>query len=158
MKEYVALASRIRESLVELETAVNRAVHLKNKAETSRDDDYWDGVALNLHSFYTGIEQIFEDIARTVDQSVPEGAQWHRDLLLQMSAELKDTRPAVIERTTRHCLDEFRGFRHVVRNVYTFQLHIERVATLAGTVATCFGLVQQELTDFSFLLEEISQQ
>lgn len=67
MKEYVALASRIRESLVELETAVNRAIYLKDKAETAVDDDYWDGVALNLHSFYIGIEQILEDVARTSD-------------------------------------------------------------------------------------------
>lgn len=157
MKEYIALASRIQESLVELETAVHRTIYLKNKAKSKSDDDYWDGVALNLQSFYTGIEQIFEDIARTIDQSVPEGSQWHRDLLLQMSASLKDTRPAVIGRETRYCLDNFRGFRHVVRNVYAFQLHVERVEELATLVGKCHQLVSNDLSGFVEFLEKLSE-
>ncbi len=77
-----------------------------------------DGVALNLHGFYVGIERIFEDIAREVEASVPSGPDWHQDLLLQMSAEVAAVRPAVITQETRQCLGDYRAFRHVVRNVY----------------------------------------
>ncbi len=55
-----------------------------------------DGVALNLHGFYAGVERIFEEIAREIDGSLPAGPEWHRDLLLQMSAEVAGTRPPVI--------------------------------------------------------------
>ena len=37
------------------------------KAEETADDGYLDGVALNLHSFYTGLESYFEEIARTIE-------------------------------------------------------------------------------------------
>ena len=42
------------------------------------DDGFFDGVALNLHGFYSGIERTFEDIARTMERSKPKGvdADW----------------------------------------------------------------------------------
>jgi len=40
-----------------------------------------DGVALNLHSFYSGIERIFELIAANVDDIRPVGENWHQTLL-----------------------------------------------------------------------------
>lgn len=40
-----------------------------------------------LHSFYNGLENIFLSIAKGLDQQVPTGAQWHRDLLVHMTQE-----------------------------------------------------------------------
>jgi hypothetical protein len=42
-----------------------------------------DGVALNLHSFYSGTERIFELIAANVDDILPKGENWHQALLKQ---------------------------------------------------------------------------
>ncbi|HFD40626.1 MAG TPA: hypothetical protein ENJ31_12355 [Anaerolineae bacterium] len=64
--EYAALAGRIRQSLPDLARLVGRAELLMDKARRSGDSDYLDGVALNLHGFYAGVERIFEDIARNV--------------------------------------------------------------------------------------------
>ena len=71
MSVYPALSGRITTLLGELQSVVNRIALLSQKAQQTHDDGYWDGVALNLHNFYSGIERIFEDIARTVDDSVP---------------------------------------------------------------------------------------
>jgi hypothetical protein len=157
MSENIALAGRIRESIAELENVVTRTVHLAEKALQSNDDDYWDGVALNLHGFYTGVERIFEDIARTIDESLPEGADWHRDLLLQISAQETGVRPAVITRDTRTCLDEYRGFRHVVRSVYTFSLRPSRMKELVEGLAACFMMVSRDLNQFATFLESLDQ-
>lgn len=119
MSAYPALSGRITTSLQELQTVVKRIDELSQKAQRTNDDGYWDGVALNLHGFYSGVERIFEDIARTVDESVPSGPGWHADLLLQMASGIPNLRPEVIRPEARSCLDEYRGFRHVVRNVYT---------------------------------------
>lgn len=156
MREYVALSSRIQEATTELETLIERTERQRDKAVQTSDDDYWDGVALNLHGFYTAVEQIFEDIARTIDQNVPEGSQWHRDLLLQMSAELKDIRPAVISRETRHCLDQYRGFRHVVRNVYTFTLFPTRISELVEHLPDCHTAVTTDLDKFASFLNSVN--
>jgi len=155
MSDYTALAGRIVESIVELKHVVNRTLHLCDKATRTSDDDYWDGVALNLHGFYVGIEHIFEDIARTFDDSLPSGAEWHRDLLLQMSADLSEIRPPVIDRATRHCLDDYRGFRHVVRNVYTFNLRPARLKALVATLPDCFQNVSASLDEFADFLKQL---
>jgi hypothetical protein len=84
----MALASRLRTEIGELEWVVERAERLLAKAQDRHDEDYLDGVALNLHGFYAGVERLFIDIAREVDNAVPTSPEWHRDLLLQMSAEI----------------------------------------------------------------------
>jgi hypothetical protein len=111
---YIALIGRIKRVLQDLERVVSRAELLMDKAKRTGDDDFLDGVALNLHGFYAGVEKIFEDIARTLEKNIPDGSGWHQDLLLQMAAEISPIRPPVISEKTRDCLDEYRGFRHVV--------------------------------------------
>lgn len=61
------LAMRIRNELAEIEHTLKRATEGGKRAKQTGDDDSLDGVALNLHSFYSGIERIFELIAINVD-------------------------------------------------------------------------------------------
>ena len=145
---YIALIGRINRVSQDLEKVVSRAKSLMDKAQRTGDDGYLDGVALNLHGFYAGVERIFEDVARTLERDVPRGPGWHHDLLLQMAAEIDAIRPPVIKAETRNCLDEYRGFRHVVRNVYTFNLQLPRLQELTKKLSDCFGLVKRDLDDF----------
>jgi hypothetical protein len=152
---YLVLIGRIEQTLDDVERVVNRAEKLMKQALRSGDDGYWDGVALNLHSFYAGLEQIFEDIARTIERSIPSGSNWHKDLLLQISAEVPHVRPPVIQTKTRHCLDEYRSFRHVVRNVYTFNLKSKRLHELVEQLRPCYDTVMADLVQFIDFLKEL---
>lgn len=154
MTERLALAGRIRAALEDVKATVNRAVMLAEKGYRSGDDDYWDGVALNLHGFYSGVEQIFEDIARTIDGGLPSDAEWHISLLRQMTVEMGGLRPAVIEIKTRRSLDQYRGFRHIVRNVYAFNLRPSRLAELVNDVPNCLASLTADLLAFADFLEK----
>ena len=153
---YLALIGRIKRILQDLEQVVKRAKTLMNKAQRTGDDGYLDGVALNLHGFYAGVEKIFKDVARTMEKTITDGSGWHQDLLLQMAAEVSPIRPPVICEETRDCLDEYRGFRHVVRNVYTFNLQMSRLKELTKGLPRCFGAVTRDLDDFMEFLRELS--
>jgi len=155
MSDPIALSSRIRGYLTELERVVTRTKLLAEKALTSGDDGYWDGVALNLHGFYCGTERIFEDIARTMDGSIPSGSEWHISILVQMSSAIVDRRPPVISSTLHQKLDEYRGFRHVVRNVYAFNFRPSRLNELVTELSNCFSLLKQELYSFADFLENL---
>ena len=96
------------------------------------------GIALDIHSFYTGIERIFEAIAHSVDQNVPAGSEWHKNLLEQMTVESSKVRPSVISQSVFSRLDELRRFRHVVRSNYGHKLEIERVLKLADELSACY--------------------
>jgi hypothetical protein len=64
-----------------------------------------------LDSFYNGLENIFLSITKGLDQEVPAGAQWHRDLLVQMTHETVN-RSSVISAELAQKLADYLGFRH----------------------------------------------
>lgn len=150
---YAALIGRIQETLADLERVVNRTLFLMEKAQKTGDDGFLDGVALNLHGFYAGVERIFKDIAHTMDGSLPEGSDWHQNLLLQMTAEIPSIRPPVLSKPTKDMLDDYRGFRHVIRNIYTFNIKPTRLLELTNSLMICFKSFSNDLTVFIAFLE-----
>jgi len=155
--EYAALAARVRASLADIDRVVARAETLSRRAQTTGDDGFWDGVALNLHGFYAGLEQLFEDIARTLEGALPSGASWSRLLLLQLSGEVTRVRPSVLSGPTRQCLTEYRSFRHIVRNVYTFNLRPARLQELVTGLRACQGAITADLASFAAFLDSAAR-
>jgi hypothetical protein len=156
-KKYLALAGRIREELVELQRVVERVQAGWERSKQSGDDFYLDGVALSLHSFYSVMEKIFELIATTIDQNKPDGENWHQALLRQMAAEIKLVRPPVISSESRNSLDEYRGFRHIVRNVYAFHLSPAKMEPLVINLPEIFERMEEEIGEFLSFLETRSR-
>jgi len=125
------------------------------KAAVRNDDElYYDSVALNIHSFYSGLERVFEKISSVVDDALPQGINWHQELLSQMALEIPNIRPAVISDKTRALLEPYRGFRHVVRNVYTYKIMPEKMKPLAKGIRPLFKQVEKELTGFSRFIQD----
>jgi hypothetical protein len=152
------LSERIQSEVVDLESVIDRIKEGWQRSKRSGDDYYLDSVALNLHGFYSGLERIFELIASSVDSSKPNDKEWHKTLLYQMAQEVPQVRPAVISEKSRSRLDEYRGFRHVVRNVYTFKFDTEKVEKLATEVSGLFADISPELLAFAHFLQEATQE
>jgi len=151
------LSQRIRAEVIDLESVIDRIIEGWQRSKKSGDDYYLDSVALNLHGFYSGLERIFELIASSVDSSKPNDKEWHKTLLYQMAQEVPEVRPAVISEKSRTRLDEYRGFRHVVRNVYTFRFDPEKVEKLANKAQGLFADISPELVAFADFLQEAAQ-
>jgi hypothetical protein len=143
------LASRILNEISSLAVVVARVESAWKAAAANNDEFYFDSVALNIHSFYSGLERVFEKISSAVDGSLPQGLNWHQELLNQMALEIPDVRPAVISEKTRQQLDTYRGFRHVVRNVYTYHISPDKMKPLAKGIRPVFKQIEKELTAFS---------
>lgn len=154
MTAFAGLAARIEHALADADRLVPRIATLADRA--ARDDDFAviDALALNLQGLYTGLEQIFESIAREIDGAVPEGPNWHRDLLTQMAGAVSGGRSSIISAASFACLDDLRGFRHVVRNVYAHHLDPDRVTHLAARALACYGALRAELDQFAALLAQ----
>lgn len=110
-----------------------------------------------LHDFYRGIETVFRRIAYELNGGLPAGEDWHKQLLIDMSLEIDEVRPAVISKTLREHLDEYLGFRHVFRNVYGFLLIKDRIITLSTDLPRVLDQVEKELSYFCDYLETLSQ-
>lgn len=124
--------------------------------ELDEGDDRVDAVALNLHGFYASLERVFEMISTRIDRSPPGGARWHQELLDQRNTTVPDVRPVVISDETRKKLDAYRGFRHVVRNVYTFDFDPDQLELLVRRLPETRDHVFQDLRAFADTLESIA--
>jgi HepT-like protein len=156
---YAEISERIRGECHELERVIQRALRAWPSAQKLVDDQevYLDSVALNLHSFYSGLEQLFELIAKHIDQSIPDGETWHRDLLNQMAHDVTDIRPAVIGQDNATSLDEFRRFRHLVRNVYATNLVPDRISKLMSRLPNLWKSLRAELLAFADFIDELAK-
>lgn len=148
---------RIRDELSELDRVTARVTEGWRRALSSADDHYLDGVALNLHGFYGGLERIFELIAAVIDGTKPKGENWHQALLRQMTTDVFGLRPAVISQGTYSRLDDYRGFRHVVRNVYTYNFETAKLQKLVKDLPETLARVRAELLAFASFLEHQDQ-
>ena len=147
------LAVRIRQELSDIDYTLKRATEGLEKARQNNDDLYLDGIALNLHGFYSGIERLLERIGVHVDGHLPQGANWHQSLLLQMADEVPNIRPAVISEGVQQSLDEYRGFRHIVRNVYSYKFDPLRLERLTRKAPTLYAHLKEEMSAFADFLE-----
>ncbi|MCL5038373.1 MAG: hypothetical protein M1299_00855 [Firmicutes bacterium] len=102
-----------------------------------------------LHDLYVAAENIFETVARELDQSIPTDPAWHLSLLQQMTLAIPEVRPAVISRETAQRLEAFRSFRHVFRNVYGFNLDSKRLQLLLEALPETISALRRDLNLFA---------
>ena len=152
--EVIRIAKRIRREISELYKIKELALRRWQKA--LRDEDYLGSVAFDLQGFYQGVERVFEIVAKSIDRSLPDGEKWHKMLLEQMTNEIPGIRPAVISMETREALDNFRMFRHLAHNIYTFNLVPGRIKVLVESLSGAVDLVCQDFSLFSDFLEQSS--
>lgn len=73
-----------------------------------------------------------------------------------MSSEVPGVRPAVVSSATRQCLDEYCGFGHIVRNVYTFNLRPARLQELVAGLRACQTAIIGDLSAFAAFLDNLA--
>jgi len=75
-----------------------------------------------------------------------------------MAAAISNVRPAVLHAETRDHLDRYRGFRHIVRNVYTFNLDPTQIEVLVQRLPNTVKEITQDLEAFAHFLETVSRE
>jgi len=151
------IIEKIKNEMRNIETIVNKVGKgFKHAKENIEDADFYlDSVAFNLHGFYSGIEEIFEIIAKAIDTNLPSGNRWHRDLLDQVSIEIAGIRPVVVSSNTKKQLLEFLAFRHLIRDIYTFEINPEKLEKLVKILPETFGSFKEDVGDFIIFLEKM---
>ncbi len=152
---YQVYRERIVHELQDINRAAEKAQHAFQLASRGGADEslYLDSTALNLHGFYHGVERLLEWLAVDLDGAVPGGSMWHRDLLSQMELAIPNVRPAVIRAETRVALEEFLKFRHVVRNVYTWEFSGGRIKDLIDRLPQTLRDLESDLERFRQFLD-----
>ncbi|RKY58462.1 MAG: hypothetical protein DRP95_05940 [Candidatus Latescibacterota bacterium] len=101
-----------------------------------------------LHDFYCGVERILKRIALSVDGNLPQGEEWHNELLLQMARPVEGVRKAVIDDELLQKLKEYKRFRHLFRHIYGFELRWERFRGLCIAMSETLEKIEYNLRTF----------
>ncbi|PSN20149.1 hypothetical protein C7271_03625 [filamentous cyanobacterium CCP5] len=146
----------LRELAADIETELARLHRLEQEiaevqgaiaANSKQAHLFYENLALKLHNFYTGCEKILRLVAVELNGGLPAGADWHKRLLERMG-QAREGRPAVLKPSTMKDLREFLGFRHIVRNLYGFELEAQRVAALVERYPLVWDAVRRDVEGF----------
>jgi hypothetical protein len=115
--------------------------------DTAPNEIELSALAATLHSFYTGVENIFKRVSVELDGAPVHGDNWHRDLLLRMKSPTAH-RPALLPETLHDELLEYLRFRHVFRHAYSFDLDWRKMSPLVLKLEETFRQLERALDVF----------
>jgi hypothetical protein len=74
-----------------------------------------------------------------------------------MKLEIEHCRPAVIDEELYRLLEDLRGFRHVFRNGYSFELDWDRERLVANKFRRTAAMLRAQITAFLAKLNEMGE-
>lgn len=105
-------------------------------------------LAYNLHNLYNALEDLFIEIAKTFENRIENPIFFHKELLKRMTIEVPKIRPKVLSKESFFILDELRGFRHIFRHAYTYEISPEKLSTLKSKLIENWDKIKKDLTEF----------
>lgn len=110
-----------------------------------------------LHDFYNGVENIFRRVAQELNGGLPAGEDWHKQLLTDMSLDVKGVRPPLVSEDLKLKLQKYLGFLHIFRNVYGFHLEREQIKVMVKEFPRILSWLKREIAAFQEYLDKLSQ-
>ena len=151
------LKADVRDELSKLERLTQDFAGLEDLlAKAPEEVPFFERAAVGyyLHSFYNGCENIFTSIGRFFENDLSPDS-WHADLLKRMKLTVSGYRPAVIDEELYRLLNDFRGFRHVFRHSYTFDLDWEKERLVADKLTRTAALLKVQVEAFLEKLDDL---
>ena len=113
------------------------------------EPDVFEVVALGsmLHSFYTGVENVFNRVRKEFLGDVQKSDRWHKDLLDYM-AQPSQQLPAILSMELRNRLSGYLDFRHMFRQAYHVDLSWDKMKKLVFGCEETLHMLENELRIF----------
>ena len=136
------LRKKIAFEISEIDTLLGHASVLLQKCRVKEPDFIeLSAVGSTLHSFYNGLENIFQLIRKEIDRTSATGGWWHSELLDAMF-RTTESRPAVLDEWLREPLSDYMEFRHFFRHAYGYHLRWDLAKPLFENLPTAWNAVK----------------
>lgn len=117
------------------------------------DESVLDSLAYKLHNLYSAYEDMFKIVTKFFENQIQEKSAFHIGLLKRMLMEIKGLRPALLSMESFKYLDELRGFRHVFRHAYAYELDPDRIIRVGRDALAVRALFKRDLEEFKSALK-----
>lgn len=160
-RDLLTLAAEIRKELEAAARLAGEATETWHRRLVVAEEDrrtHVESTALKLHNFYTACERIFERVSAVLNGMQPSSPDWHVRLLRMMSLEVPEVRPRVISSELGDRLGEYLRFRHLVRNIYGFELDESNMESLVARVPATAREMKAQIGAFAEELERLGRE
>lgn len=113
--------------------------------------------AIRTQQFYTAIEDLFKQLAKSFENHVDNLTQFHKEMLVRMSMEVPQMRPAVISKESFVLLDKVRSFRHFIRHAYDCELDENELKLIQGRLKKEYHHLHKDLQNFRAYIKKLTK-
>ena len=149
---YCVFTEKIQEK-IKIELAnIDKEIEVFNlllKKISSKEPDNIEirSIASILHSFYNGVEKIFNLILENYNKEKPKGEDSHRKLLSILSNKT-NSRDFILSNDLVNKLNDYLGFRHFYRHAYGFQINHKLLKPLIDNLNDVYNDLKLILSNF----------
>lgn len=129
----------------------------EHQEESPRNSFYLRAIGSIFHDFYSTVERIFRRIAEELNGGIPEGENWHIQLLKDMTLKIENLRPPVISKELAAELKTYLEFRHRFRNIYGFELEWDKMKGLKEAMPETAVRYKEEIRKFIGFMKETAE-
>ncbi len=112
--------------------------------------------AMKVQQFYTAIEALFKQIAKSFENHVENLNNFHNELLIRLNTDVPKIRPAVISQQSFLLLDKLRAFRHFIRHAYDCELDKNELSLIQKKLKQEYSFVKGDLQKFRSFIDSLS--
>ncbi|HEX2583461.1 MAG TPA: hypothetical protein VHL30_05030 [Chlamydiales bacterium] len=112
--------------------------------------------ALKVQQFYTGIEDLFKQIAKAFENHIENMGNFHKEILLRMNTDVSKIRPAVISKPSLILLDKVRAFRHFIRHAYDCELDEQELQLIQDKLIKEYKNIEKDLQNFRSYIKKLA--
>ena len=112
--------------------------------------------AIKTQQFYTAIEDLLKQIAKSFENHIQDLAMFHKELLIRLHTTIPSIRPRVLSEESFLLLDKIRAFRHFVRHAYDCELIEEELRGIQNRLKTHHTSLEKDFSEFRQFVETLS--
>ncbi|MGN0728040.1 hypothetical protein [Treponema sp.] len=142
------LNERLNLALSELGKHCSKFPLLQSYVQNKEPDEIiLSAIGSHLHSYYNGIEKIFDIINKETDKFSFNDGKSHSELLSVMAMKTNN-RNAVITEQSKNELADYMKFRHFFRHSYSYDIDWNKVKPLLNNIQKNWQRVHNEIETF----------
>lgn len=107
-----------------------------------------ESISYQLHNLYSAFEDLFKIIARTFENHISDISRYHVELLKRMTIQIEGIRPSLLPKESYILLDSLRGFRHLFRHAYSYELDKRKIDIVLEDAARLKNIYKKDIKIF----------
>lgn len=112
--------------------------------------------AMRTQQFYTALEDLFKQIAKSFENHIENMSHFHKELLTRMNTDIPGIRPAIITQKSLLFLDKIRAFLQFIRHAYDCELDENELRIIQKKLQMDYPHVEDNLQTFRLFIEALS--